>query len=85
MRTPPPLPPQPSNQAAVCFIHRGRVEWHRRAMTAALALSGVFLLSYVAYHLTNDPVRYAGDGLLRVYLPVSSPPASGLQGIIPIP
>ena len=52
--------------AAVCFIRMGRVEWHRRAMSAALVLSCVFLLSYVAYHMTSDPVRYGGAGWLRV-------------------
>lgn len=50
---------------ALWFIRSGRVEWHRRAMSAALVLSCVFLLSYVAYHLSTDPVRYAGGGWLR--------------------
>jgi len=51
--------------AAVGFIRRGRVLWHRRAMMAALVLSVVFLLSYVAYHLTSEPQRYGGEGWLR--------------------
>ena len=51
--------------AAVVFIRRGRVLWHRRAMMAALVLSVLFLLSYVAYHLTSDPQRYGGEGWLR--------------------
>ncbi|MEL6718994.1 MAG: DUF420 domain-containing protein, partial [Bacteroidota bacterium] len=35
--------------------------------TAALVLSAIFLLSYVAYHFTNDPTIYGdlnGDGIL---------------------
>lgn len=51
--------------AAVVLIRRGRVLWHRRAMTVALVLSALFLLSYVAYHLTNEPQRYGGEGWLR--------------------
>jgi len=51
--------------AAVVLIRRGRVLWHRRAMMTALVLSVVFLLSYVAYHLTNEPQRYGGEGWLR--------------------
>lgn len=51
--------------AAVVFIRQGRVLWHRRAMMMALVLSVVFLFSYVAYHLTSDPQRYAGEGWLR--------------------
>jgi putative membrane protein len=51
--------------AGLVWIKCGRVEWHRRAMSLALGLSAVFLLSYVAYHLTNEPVRYAGEGWRR--------------------
>ncbi|MBK8976805.1 MAG: DUF420 domain-containing protein [Planctomycetes bacterium] len=50
---------------AVICVKRGRLRWHRRAMTVALALSVLFLLGYVAYHVTNDPTRYAGQGPLR--------------------
>ncbi len=51
--------------AAYVFVRRGRITWHRRMMLAALALSVLFLLSYVAYHMTNDPTRYGGTGPLR--------------------
>ena len=47
------------------WVRRGQVTRHRRAMMTALVLSCVFLLSYVVYHLTNDPVRYQGEGWLR--------------------
>ncbi len=43
-----------------------RVEDHRRAISVALIISVVFLLSYVAYHFTNEPVRYGGEGNTRV-------------------
>jgi len=51
--------------AALVFIKRGEVARHRAAMMAAMGLSVLFLLSYVAYHLTNDPTRYGGEGPLR--------------------
>ncbi|GAA5484431.1 DUF420 domain-containing protein [Haloferula sargassicola] len=50
---------------ALGFIRRGRVAAHRAAMLVAVGLSVLFLLSYVAYHMTNDPTRYGGQGLMR--------------------
>ena len=34
-------------------------------MVLAMILSVLFLLSYVAYHMTNDPTRYGGVGGMR--------------------
>jgi putative membrane protein len=34
-------------------------------MLTAMGLSVLFLLSYVAYHMTNDPTRYGGEGVMR--------------------
>ena len=54
---------------ALVFIKRGQVACHKRAIQVAMGLSVVFLLSYVAYHMTTDPTRYGGTGWLRgVYL-----------------
>lgn len=50
---------------ALVFIKRGRVGLHRAAMMVAMGLSVLFLLSYVAYHLTNDPTRYPADAPMR--------------------
>ena len=46
-------------------IKLGKVRLHRATMVAAMLLSVVFLLSYVAYHITNDPTRYGGEGPAR--------------------
>lgn len=51
--------------AALIFIRRGQVARHRAAMLTAMGLSGLFLLSYVAYHLTNDPTPYPSGAPLR--------------------
>ena len=51
--------------AALIFIKQGRVGLHRAAMMLAMVLSVFFLLSYVAYHITNDPTQYQGEGAMR--------------------
>jgi putative membrane protein len=48
----------------VC-IKLGKVKLHRATMVLAMILSILFLLSYVAYHMTNDPTRYGGQGAAR--------------------
>lgn len=53
--------------AALFAIGRGAVRWHRRFMMMALVLSGLFLLSYVAYHFTTVETKFGdanGDGLV---------------------
>ena len=51
--------------AAIIAVKSGRVKLHRKLMFAAMGLSVLFLLSYVAYHLTSDPTRYGGEGAAR--------------------
>ncbi len=51
--------------AGYCFIRRKNVAYHRICMTSALAVSVVFLVSYLAYHATVGSVRYTGQGPLR--------------------
>jgi len=53
--------------AGLVFIKQKRYAAHQNAMTGAMALSAIFLLSYVAYHFTNDPTIYGDldrDGVL---------------------
>jgi putative membrane protein len=50
---------------SVICIKLGKIRLHRATMVAAMLLSVLFLLSYVAYHITNDPTRYGGTGTLR--------------------
>ncbi len=38
---------------------------HQRCMTAAVMLSGLFLLCYVAYHFTNQETKFGGEGWIR--------------------
>jgi len=46
--------------AALYFIKNKNMKAHRNSIYAAMVLSGMFLLSYVVYHFTNDAVMF-GD------------------------
>jgi len=47
------------------LIRRGRREAHRKAMTAALAVSVLFLASYLVYHAQVGSVRFTKTGWVR--------------------
>lgn len=51
--------------AALYQIRRGNVQMHRRLMLSALAVSGLFLISYVVYHAQHGSVRFTGQGPVR--------------------
>lgn len=44
------------------FVRRGQLRRHRAAMTAAVAASAGFLVSYVVYHFRVGSVAYPGSG-----------------------
>lgn len=48
--------------AGLVAVLKGRITLHRILMTAAVALSVVFLLCYVAYHITTGETSYGGEG-----------------------
>lgn len=50
---------------AVITVKQGKIAAHRNFMLAAMALSTLFLLCYVAYHFTTVETRYGGDGAMR--------------------
>ena len=49
--------------AGYLLIRRGQARWHKRAMLSALALSLVFLVSYITYHLSAGHTPYCAEGL----------------------
>lgn len=51
--------------AAVLQIKIGNRKAHERLMRFAIALSIVFLLMYLAYHMTSDSTPYGGEGTMR--------------------
>jgi putative membrane protein len=51
------------------LIKNGKREAHQRVMLSAFALSALFLVSYVLYHLSAGHKEFAGEGTARtVYL-----------------
>ena len=48
---------------ALIAVLKGRISLHRRMIMAAMGLSVLFLLSYVAYHFTGSEVKF-GDANL---------------------
>ena len=50
---------------AVIAIKKGNKKLHERLNTLAIICSALFLVMYVAYHMTSDPTPYGVDGMLR--------------------
>ena len=66
---------------ALVMVKQGRVDLHRKAMILALTLSGVFLLSYVAYHFTTAEVRFGDLNHDGIVSEAEKAAAGGLRGI----
>jgi putative membrane protein len=52
--------------AAVIAIKKGKRILHERLMTTAISLSVVFLVMYVAYHMTSDSTKFGGEGNIKM-------------------
>jgi len=50
---------------AVRAIKNGNRSLHERLMTVAIALSVMFLVMYVAYHMTAEATKFGGEGIIR--------------------
>ena len=50
---------------ALIQIKKGNRKTHERIMKLCIVLSALFLLMYVAYHMTSDSTTYGGEGILR--------------------
>lgn len=48
-------------------LKRGDQQSHRVLMTTAFVLGGLFLVSYVIYHLTNPSTTYGSQGAIRYF------------------
>lgn len=51
--------------AGVLAIKNGKRRLHQILMQSAIACSVVFLVMYVAYHLTSDSTPFGGEGTIR--------------------
>ena len=47
-------------------IKKKRQKLHRNLMLSAFAVSATFLVSYVAYHVTQGDTKYTGTGAARI-------------------
>jgi len=50
---------------AVIQIKKGNRRAHERLMKFAISLSVLFLVMYVAYHMTSDSTPFGGEGAIR--------------------
>lgn len=51
--------------AAVFAIKNGHQKTHQNLMTTAIVLSLLFLVMYVAYHMTSDSTPFGGEGAIK--------------------
>lgn len=49
----------------VIAIKNGNRKIHERLMKTAIVFSVIFLVMYVAYHMTSDSTPYGGEGTIR--------------------
>lgn len=50
---------------AVVMIRQGKIDAHKKAITAAMGCSVLFLLCYVSYHFTTPSTKFGGEGPIR--------------------
>tara|TARA_R110000868_G_scaffold54198_3_gene169720 strand:+ start:198 stop:749 length:552 start_codon:yes stop_codon:yes gene_type:complete len=50
---------------AVWAIKNGNEKLHQQLMTTNIFLSLLFLVMYIAYHMTSDSTSYGGEGVIR--------------------
>jgi len=50
---------------AIWAIKNKKVQLHERLMKTAIVFTIVFLILYIAYHMTSDSTEYRGEGILK--------------------
>ena len=50
---------------AFVAIKKKKISLHKRLMTSAIMLSALFLIMYVAYHMTSDSTKFGGEGVIK--------------------
>ena len=51
---------------AYIAIRRKNIALHENLMKTSIGLSVIFLVMYVAYHMTSDPTPYGGTGAMKI-------------------
>ena len=71
--------------AGYLFIRRGRRTAHKRCMLGALAISALFLISYVVYHYNVGSRPFPGQGVVRVvYFSILIPHVLLAAAVLPL-
>lgn len=52
---------------AFIAISKGKRKLHERLMKLAILLSVLFLVMYVAYHMTSDSTKYGGESAIKYF------------------
>ncbi len=50
---------------AVWAIKNKKIQLHEKLMKTAIVFSVLFLVMYVAYHMTSESTKYGGEGILK--------------------
>ena len=50
---------------AFIAIQKKKIALHKRLMKFAIALSVLFLIMYIAYHMTSDSTKFGGEGFVK--------------------
>lgn len=50
---------------AVAAIKKGNVKLHENLIKLCMVFSSAFLIMYVAYHMTSESTKFAGEGTIR--------------------
>lgn len=51
--------------AAVIAVKKKNIALHKKLNTSAIICSVLFLVMYVAYHMTSDSTKFGGEGTIR--------------------
>jgi putative membrane protein len=51
--------------AGLIAVKRGHIELHKKLMLSAVGCSALFLVCYLTYHFTCEPVKFQGEGTIR--------------------
>lgn len=51
---------------ALMAIKSKKIQLHQRLMQTCIFLSLVFLVMYIAYHMTTDPTPFGGEGYVKI-------------------
>lgn len=50
---------------ALWAVKNKKINLHQNLMKSAIVCSVVFLLLYIAYHMTSDSTKFGGEGMIR--------------------